>query len=257
MDTQFVGINADIGEGKIRNNMSVMYDTGEQKFFFKYAYMDTVWSCFGIQDVDMWSKSGGRLMFTAKGWYAFGSSKLDDIRSMRANADIDESVGADYGYGAYGMDMDDIQNMASTDVAPISHDDIVASTGFVSSMSLDLAKTAESAGIEISKDYVRKHYGPDGFFSYQPDGPSNPINAGWRTKVARGEHGAVFNLTEMNDDIRPGFIRETADKNIKFYGVFPVGDDRPYEHVRNEGNDLEKFLEENKLFPSTIFAITQ
>lgn len=259
-DRQFVGVNTDVGEGKTRNNLSVVYEA-DQKYFMKYAYMNDAWSCFGVQDVDMWAKSAGRLMFNAKGWYAFGSSKLDDIKSMRANADADEgdAGGADYGYGAYGMDMDDIQNVSAqeADVGSSASDDMVASTGFVSSMSLDLAKTAEAAGIELSKEYIKKHYGPDGFFNYNPDGPTNPINAGWRTRIGRGEHGVTFNFTEMNDDIRPGFIRETADKKIKFYGVFPVGDDRPYEQVRAEGGNLEQFLEENKLFPSTIFAVTE
>lgn len=255
-DQQFVGVNMDLGEGKTRNNMGVIYDGGDQKYFFKYAYKSDAWKCFGIDDVDMWAKSAGRLMFNAKCWYAFGSSKLDDVKCMRSNADVDDGAGgADYGYGAYGMDIDDIEDVATPVEEKVS-DDIVASTGFVSSMSIDLAKTAEAAGIELSKDFIKKHYGPEGFYNYNPEFV-NALNTGWRTRIARGEHGVTFNLTEMNDDVRPGFIRDTADKKVKFYGIFPVGDDRPYEQVRAEGGNLEQFLEENKLFPSTIYAVTE
>lgn len=250
-------VNTEVGPDMVRNNLSVVYATDKEKYFFKYAYTPSVWNVFGITDLDKWSKTAGRMMFSASNWYAYGSSKLDDIKSMRSNADADDEGGLDYGYGGYGMDgMDDGEDEPAADMKQAEDDGMVSTTGYISTMTIDLKTTVKKAGIELKADWVASKYGPEGNYNFSPEDQPNPLNSGWRSKLERGI-SSIFNFTEMDDYMRTPFAKEAEQKgNVKFYGIFAAGNDAPYENV-NTDKPIEEFLDETSTMPATIFAVVE
>jgi len=250
-------VNTEVGPDMVRNNLSVIYATDKEKFFFKYAYSPSVWNVFGICDLDKWSKTAGRMMFSAVNWYAYGSSKLDDIKSMRSNAEADDEGGLDFGYGGYGMDdMDEGEDEPAPDMRKAEDEGMISTTGYISNMTIDLKATAKKAGIELSSGWVSSKYGPEGNYNFSPEDTPNPLNSGWRSKLER-DIASIFNFTEMDDFMRLPFIKEAEHKgNVKFYGIFAAGNDAPYENV-NTDKPIEEFLDENSIMPATIFAVVE
>jgi hypothetical protein len=256
---EFPSVNTDTGGDSPQNAFSVVYkEKNGTKYFFKYAYFPEVWSCFGIAEVDKWALCAGRLMFSAVSWFAQGSSKLDNILSMRANADADD--GMDFG----GDDADPY--MASYGEEPCAADSsmteaaaggMVATTGFIASMSVDLVATVKKAGIALPLKWVGEY--SSGMYKYQikktdspDDAVKNTLNDDWRISLERRAK-VVYNFTEMVDVDRANFLRELEGRtDVCFYGIFAVGDDRPYEYV---GDDFGGYMSTNRLFPVTIFAL--
>jgi hypothetical protein len=246
-ETLYPCVNTEVSTDKNQNSMSVVY-TGldDQKYFMKFAFTPQCWTCFGVTDVAKWTKCAGRMMFSAVNWFALGSSKLDNILSMRTNVDDDDD-GNDYGLADY--------DMTEESSAPVAADmgTMVATTGFVSKMSVDLSKTVQRAGVELSGEWVAARFGTEGSYSFNPETPPSGINSGWRARLQRGGK-FVFNVTEFTDDIRPAFFREAKSiKDVKFFGIFAVGDDQVYEFAGP--GPLEARLDEKKLIPSLVFAI--
>lgn len=255
-DKLLPSVNTEVGPDQVRNNMSVAFLTDKEKYFFKFGYQPQVWSVFGVTDLDKWAKVAGRLMFSAANWFVYGSSKLDDIKSMRTNADVDDEPGLDYGYG-YGMDdMDDGSDEPASEMKQAEEDGMISTTGYISTMTLDLKNTVKKAGIELKPEWVASKFGPEGSYNFSCEDTPNPINSGWRSKLERGI-SAIFNFTEMEDFQRPAFVKEAASKgNVKYYGVFPCGNDGPYEHV-NTDKPIEEYLDQTSTLPATVFAVVE
>lgn len=272
-ETKFVSVNTPAGD-KVANVLSVVYTGNDNKTtYFKFGYLPIVWECFGITDYNKWAKSAGRLIFNAKDWYAYGTSRLADIKSMAANADSEDGLdfgevvvdgGDDYGgYGGYGgyADFEGANGEANTDVAPdTSRDDVdFNTTGFINSMTINLVATVKAAGIELPREYVEEIMarGKYKFVSNPATQPENKLNNGWMLRVERREKG-VYNVTEFDELSRQPFLDDTKEiSNLKFYGIFPVGDDGPYEHVQGDEHDIATYARDNKVTPSTIYAIIE
>jgi len=250
-ETVYVSVNTETGVDQVRNCLSVVFVTEKDKFFMKFGYKPFVWNCFGVTDVDKWSKIAGRMISNAVDWFVYGSSKLDDIRSLRTNAEADDSAGLDYGYGE-----EDDAGRPEPDLQMATDDGLIASTGYVSHMFLNLPKTIEKAGVILSLDFIEKHYGVKSQYTHSPETSPNPLNIGWRSKLERSPR-CIFNLTELDDYIRTPFIESLKglEKPFKIYGIFSVQDDSPYEQATAGGNDFEKFLEEKQITPSAVFVV--
>lgn len=250
-DKLIPSVNTDIGSDQIRNNMSVVFENEKEKYFFKFAYMPNIWNIFGISDVDKWSKSAGRMILNASSWFAYGSSKLDDIKLMKANAEtIDDNDGLDFG-----MPIDELPSPSCDDSSINNKNDLIATTGFISNFSLNLNETIKKAGISLSYDFILKNYGPESEFIYNSDN-QNPLNTGWKTKIFTKDESFIFNLTETDEYIRNPLLKELKDRNdVKYYGIFSVGNDLPYEKVNEE--NFETFLIESKITPSSVFILSE
>lgn len=269
-ETKLVSVNTGSGD-KIANNLSVVFTGANNKTTYcKFGYMPNVWECFGITDVSQWSKSAGRMIFNAKDWFVYGTSRLADIKSMAANADADDGydfggaitcdAGDDGGYGGYG-DFEDANGEFNTDSAPdTSRDDVdFNTTGFIHSMSLNLTSTVKASGIELPRDYVEEIMarGKYKFVANPEIRPDNKLNNGWMMRVERRERG-VYNVTELDELSRQPFLEDTRGiSNLKFFGIFPVGDDGPYEHVQGDDHDIATYARDNKVTPSTIYAVIE
>lgn len=252
-DVMVPSVTIDVGQDRVRNGMSVVYGTTTAKYFMQYAYRSDIWApCFGITCVDKWVKSAGRMIFSASKWYAYGSSSLEDIRSMRGNAES-ESDGLDYGYGG-GVD-DDVDDSPSAPMQRAAEGGMVTTTGFISTMSLDLPGTIKKAGLPLSKEWVEGKYGPSGEYSFEStDMVDHPLNKSWRSKLIRGLP-LVLNVTEADDGTRYVMLKELASNpRATYYGIFAAGDDRPYEHTGTD-TPLEAMLDEAKIMPSTLFVV--
>lgn len=240
-DEIYPSVNMDAGMDKTMNFLPVVYTMKEGKrIFFKYGYRPTIWSCFGVTNLDKWAKSAGRMFAGARGWFVFGSSSLENINRMAVNA----SSSSD------GYDFEDEQ-MQSNDVSVPDE----STAGFVSHMSIDLAETAKYSGIQVSREWVLDKFSPKNY--KYPSKKESDLNANSIERLKRNEK-CVLNITELPDFIRADeeyqeMVNLLGDK-IKFYAIFPVGDNRPYEHV----GDIHEFLKANPtITPSTIFAVVQ
>jgi len=268
-ETKLVSVNTGSGD-KISNTLSVVYtDNNNKTTYFKYGYMPNVWECFGVTDVNQWAKTAGRLIFNAKDWFAYGTSRLADIKSMAANAGAEDGAGYDFGeivvgddegYGGYDA-FEGANGESNTDAeADTSRDDVdFNSTGFINSMSLNLPATVKAAGIELPRAYVEEIMarGKYKFVSNPSAMPENKLNNGWMVRVERREK-AIYNVTELDELSRQPFLEDTRGiTNLKFYGIFPVGDDGPYEHVQGDDHDIATYARDNKITPSTIYAVIE
>lgn len=257
---RYPSINTDIEQDKTANSMGVVFVGNDNKSaFMKFGYFPDIWECFGISNAEKWAKSAGRLIFNAKSWYIYGTSKLSDIMRMPANAE-DDSEGLDFGmaedsgYGNYGAGEDDETEHKQVEC---NKDMDVTTTGFIASASLDLVGTIKSAGIELPRSYVEEIMAR-GVYKYVVDPQyQNTLNNSWMLRVERGDKG-VFNVTEFDEITRGPFLEDTRKiENLTFYGVFPVGNDSPYEFVETEDNTFVDFIKSNKITPSTIYAVVE
>jgi hypothetical protein len=262
--TKFVSVNMPTDTDKVANALSVIYtDKAGKRTYVKFAYLPNVWTCFGITAVDKWAKVAGRMIFNAKNWYAFGSSRLVDIKKMAANADADAEDGLDFGMGgtSYGDgEYDGYGEYEGAQDGPQETPDDVdfITTGYITSMVLSLPETVKASGIPLPREYVEEIMARGKYkFSFNPESqPENKLNSGWMVRLSRGDK-AVYNVTELDELARQPFLEDSRTvENLTFYGIFPVGDDGPYEHVSEAEHDIVKYAREHGA-PATIFAVVE
>jgi hypothetical protein len=216
-----ISITTEVNGGHARNAMGVMYTIDNtKKCFVKFSYLPEVWDCFGISNTEIWSKVAVRLFQSSKAWYAYGYSKLEEITSMVGNAG-----GCDY------------------------TDNIEPTSGFICKMFIDLPGTIRNASVRLSNDWVNQYMGAMGPYQFITDDNAPPYP--WRA-ILKKPGVKVINVSEINDDSRPGFFREVMNKeNVSFHGVFSYDNDAPYEQF----DHLQTYMEENKHYPAAVFAI--
>lgn len=233
---QYIGVNFDTGGDKPYNMMKVVYslnDDDESKIMMTYAYMPESWDCFGITNVEQWKNIAGRMIFYAVDWLVYGYSQHSKIMSIMANMDTD--VVSD--------DENDTKFMYST--------------GFITKMGLNISDTVRGCGIPISIDYMVKNYGPDS--KYENDHEiNNPVNNNWKVLLKRNKPFTV-NVTDLSSDQLAIFLKEfiklEGKHNIKFYGIFGVDNDEPYEIQAEDDITREALIVSKGLVPSVIFAV--
>jgi hypothetical protein len=219
---------------KVSNGMNVMFvykpeDNGvEKNTLVKFGYFPSVWTCFGVSSVEKWIQCAGTLISGARGWYAVGSAKLENIKRLSTNAAFDNEVQGD--------------DSAS----------VVSTTVFISAMHLDLYDTVAASGRVLAKDWVADKYSIEKYNFTAETGHENPINLNCYLRLR--EVKAVFNITEMNDPVRAEFIRRTKDMpDVVYYGVFPYNVNAPYEAP----NIMDYLATPNCVLPSVVFACIQ
>lgn len=220
---------------KVSNGMNVMFvykpeDNGEEKkTLVKFGYFPAVWSCFGVSSVDKWIQCAGTLVAGARGWFAVGSAKLENIKRLSTNAGFDHDS-----HEAHGSE------------------EVVSTTVFISAMSLDLFDTVSASGRVLSKDWVSDKYSIENYNFTAEAGHENPINLNCYLRLR--EVKAVFNISEMNDPVRAEFIRRTKDMpGVVYYGIFPHGFNAPYEAA----NIMEYLATPQCVLPCVVFACIQ
>jgi hypothetical protein len=220
---QFPGLSIDVGEGKSANALNVMYTSKEddKKTLMKYAYNPDLFLACGIYDNERWKQCAARILFMAKDCFVYGYTTIEKLEAIGANSDAE---------------------MADTDQ--------IFSTGFVTKMAVDMAKTAKAAGVEVSHDYVANHFGPDSDYSNSTEHSGTHIlNSGWKVK-AKKNSSYCFNLTDMQEEQIASLLKETKDREtVKFYGIFASDD--VYEAATDE--EKEAALAAN--VPVTVFAV--
>lgn len=219
---------------KVSNGMNVMFvykpeDNGvEMNTLVKFGYFPSVWACFGVSSVEKWIQCAGTLVAGARGWYAVGSAKLDNIKRLSTNAGFDNEV--------------------QGEESPA----VVSTTIFISAMNLDLFDTVAASGRVLSKDWVADKFSIEKYNFTAETGHENPINLNCYLRLR--EVKAAFNITEMNDPVRAEFLRRTKDMpGVVYYGVFPYGENAPYESV----NIMEYLATPQCVLPSVVFACIQ
>ena len=223
---------------KVSNGMNVMFvykpeDNGvEKKTLVKFGYFPAVWSCFGVSSVDKWIKCAGTLVSGARGWYAVGSAKLENIKRLSTNAGFD-------------LDNNEVQGHEE----PLS---VVSTTVFISAMSLDLFDTVSASGRVLAKEWVADKYSIENYNYTADTGHENAINLNCYLRLREAK--AVFNITEMNDPVRAEFLRRTKDMSgVVYYGIFPYGVNAPYEAA-----DIMQYLSTSQcVLPCVVFACIQ
>lgn len=237
----YVGLNMDNGD-KTSNSMAVVYthakgpdDVAVKKTLMRYAYKHDVWSCFGITSVNLWGACCPRLIFYGVDWYAFGSTGYDRLTSLRANIDGDtdpDDEGVIWNY----------------------------STGFINNMNIDMGKTVAAAGIPLSTEFVQN------MFTDEYENPSgthtgqHPMNENYRRRLTLGRGSVCVNLTELDKidiDIVVGIANKFAEdkKPVRFYGVFDMKSDAPYEIAAESDEAREAELVKNGYKPAVVFAV--
>ena len=235
----YIGVNFDIGGDNPANMMKVVYtlnDENNTKILMSYAYMPEVWQCFGITNLDQWKEIAGRLIFYAVDWLVYGYSQYHKIMAIKANMD-----------GGDDMFDDDSSN----------NEEFQYSTGFVTKMAVDVANTVRGCGIPLSFDYVNANYGPESDYENDIEISNHPINHGWKVLLKRNKP-FVLNLTDMTGDQVSAFIKEykkLENNNIKFFGIYSVDSDVPYEIQAEDDLARENQLVEGGFKPVSVFAV--
>jgi len=231
---QYLGINTDTGRDKPYNNFTTVYtlnDESDTKVIMKYAYLPDIWSCFGLTDVTQWKSIAGRLVFFAVDWLVYGYSSHSKIMSIRANMDEDDDDEPKFVY----------------------------STGYITKMNVNLIDTAIACGVPLSIDYMVNNYGSDSSYENDHDLTTHPINVGWKVLLKRNKK-FIVNITDLTTEQVQSFIKEyqKSDKhNIKFYGIYSVESDAPYEIVAEDAVGREEQLVQSGLKPTVVFAVNK
>jgi hypothetical protein len=219
---KYVGLNIGFGSDRVKNGMNVVYtrnDDVQSKCLMTYNFFPEVWEVFGVRSTVGWTKGGARMIYHAKGWLAYGSSQLKRILNLGGNKE-DENQG----YGGFGEaeDIDpDVENGDSS---------FDYSQGFIGKMHLDLRSTIMASAIPLTPEYIGETFNTE---DYQPEEEftDHPLNNGWMMKVKRNDD-FILNITDMSKTMIESYFKEVESvtpNNIKYYGVFNVNSDAPYE----------------------------
>lgn len=238
----YIGVNFDTGGDNPANMMKVVYtlnDESNTKILMSYAYMPEIWQCFGVANLDQWKDVAGRLIFYAVDWLVYGYSQYHKIMAIKANMDGGDDL------------FDDDES---------SQENFQYSTGFVTKMAVDVKATVMACGIPLSYDYINAHYGPDSDYENDIEINNHALNHGWKVLLKRNKP-FVFNLTDMTGDQVAAFIKEynkmDNKDSIKFYGIYSVDSDVPYEIQAEDDLSREKQLVEGGFKPTLVFAINK
>jgi len=223
-------VTMETGSDKVTNNMNVMFgerrggDGGpEVNYIVKFAYFPNVWSCFGISNVEHWSKCAGTMIAAAKGWFALGSANREDISRLCSNAEVDN------GYEIHNDD-DEVSELKKEE------DDIriIGSNAWISDMNIDLIATIKNCGIVLPNDWVLKTYGNN------VSTTENPLNINCHVRIKTPTPGTtVYNITEMASV--KTFVEDAGSKAV-YYGIVPTG------------TEIKSFSEA-MVPPTTVFAV--
>lgn len=218
-----VGVNTVVG-GEKRNQMPVLFKTKDDKTtFMTLAYKPQVWACFGVQNLDHWTEVGTRLLYNAQGWYAVGKTNIDRVRALACNADGEEN-------------------------------DVITTTGWVSSMNVDMRATAERVGVEVPYDYLVEQFGPDsGYKNHVVMDSEHVLNTkDWKIAVATRK-SFVLNLTDMAEEYMSSYLKLAQNvETVKHYAVFK--NDEVYEFAGTHEERLA-FIREKGYTPTVVFAV--
>lgn len=239
---KYVGVNLDTGGERPTNMIKVVYtlnNDDETKILMTYAFTPEIWSCFGFTNVDHWKEVGGRLVMYAVDWLVYGYSNHNKIMSIMANMDggieDDEKDDGEDGYFEY-------------------------STGFITKMHVNIGDTARACGIPLSIEYIVDNYGPDSNYENDNEDPNHPINIGWKVAMKRNKP-FVVNITDMNNMQVATFINEykktVKTNNVKFYGIYSVDSDAPYEIAAETDALREEQLVKSGMKPVVVFAVNK
>lgn len=238
---KYIGVNFDTGGDKPYNMMKVVYtlnNEDETKILMTYAYMPECWGCFGITNLEQWKLVAGRMIFYAVDWLVYGYSQHSKIMSIMAN-----------------MDSNDDSNDESDDEDASTS--FMYSTGFITKMGIDIGNTVRGCGIPLSFNYIVNNYGPES--DYENDHAiMNGFNGPWNVLLKRNKQ-FVVNMTDLSSDEVSIFIKgyEKLDgkHNIKFYGIYDVKSDAPYEIQAEDDASREAKLVESGVKPTVVFAV--
>jgi hypothetical protein len=214
------------------------------------AYMPDVWDCFGITQIDQWKNVAPRFLFYAVDWILNGYSQHTKIMAIRQNVEGNEDMFAEEGDTAKG-------------------DEFRYSTGFVTGMGVNMGDTAKACGIPLSLDYIENNYG----FDPVADGPrhqneveiaSHILNHGWKANV-KTNAPFVINFTDFSGEQAISFIKDCRKlqkekkKNfaLKFYGVYSIDSDAPYEISKGTDEEREAELIAAGHKPVLVFAVNK
>lgn len=240
--SRFIGLNYDVGGDNPANMMKVVYTLNNEsssKIVMSYAYMPDIWACFGVSSVDQWQEVAGRLVFYAVDWLVYGYSQHHKIMAIKANMD---------GGGAI-FDED----------GAASDDHFQYSTGFLTKMAVNMKDTVRACGIPLSVNFISANYGPDSDYENDIEVNNHPLNHGWKVLLKRNK-SFCFNLTDMTADQVAAFLKEYAKledgaaSSIKFYGIYSVESDAPYEIDAPDDLAREQKLVEGGFKPVIVFA---
>jgi hypothetical protein len=229
---QYLGVNFDTGGDKPYNMLKVVYtlnDKQESKILMTYAYMPDIWECFGITNLEQWKNIAGRMIFYAVDWLVYGYSQHSKIMSIMANMDDDGGNDDNFEY----------------------------STGFITKMGMDVGNTVRGCGIPLSYNYMVSKFGVDS--TYENDNEvNNPLNNNWKVLLKRNKP-FVLNITDFTSDQMNIFLKEYSKletkHNIKFYGIYSIDSDAPYEIMEETDIAREVKMSESGIVPTVIFAV--
>lgn len=243
--TQYIGINSDVGGDSPVNMLTAVFTLNNDentKIVFSLAYKPEAWKCFGIMNISDWQAVGGRFIFYAVDWLAYGYSQHSKIMAIKANIE-----------GAEDMFEDESDE---------ERENFQYSTGFVAKMAVNMKETVKACGIPLSFDYINKYYGPESGYENDHEYSNHPFNScGWKTALKRNKPFFVT-FTDWSADQIGTFIKEymkvePEKNNIKFYGVYSVDSDVPYEIQAESNEERERQLVEQGFKPTMIFAINE
>jgi hypothetical protein len=249
---EYVGFNITNGD-KTSNALAVVYEPKSgPPILMKFAHDPSAWVAFGINDVALWKQVAYRIVSNVREAFVYGYSSLESIKNMQGNMDD------------YGGEYDDNGVAIVPSVEDLPEGQIINSTGYVTRIGVNLIETVKACGVVIDKSYVQQLF-EDGSYNreYEPYGAApgtsnkHPLNNNYRIQIKRGDR-AIFNLSELNYEDVDKFFTACKDVDIKFFGIFDDGENRPYENeARGTGATVStiEFINEHSIKPVVVFGI--
>lgn len=229
--------------GVVFQNHPTEEDPDPTPIMLKLSFTPAFWTCFGIDDVDLWKPVAKRIVSNMKEAYFFAYTNISGLKSLKSNVEYYDEDG-------------NVEEMDDDETKP----KFVNTTAFGTKLRVDLFATIKACGIPIGHDYVEQIMEDRRYTrEYQPFGsdehsrPKHPLNSGFRTKLDGGVK-SIFNVSEISSEDIDKFFKSAKPKynQLTYYGVF--ASDEPYEQ---DMEDITEFVSENNITPNIIFAILE